>query len=77
MPPVVPFQVVERGDSITLETAELKLVVSRAPFGLAVFRSDGSVVFQDAVGPAGHSYGYVHLNDSFILTRRIARHDAG
>ena len=45
----VPFQVIERADSITLETSQLKLVVSRAPFGLAVFRSDGSVVFQDAV----------------------------
>jgi alpha-glucosidase len=76
VPAEVPFQVVERGDSIALETAQLKLVVSRAPFGLAVFRTDGSVVFQDAVTAEGHSLGYVYLNDSFILTRRLARHDA-
>ena len=72
----IQFHVTERGDSITLETAQLKLVVSRAPFGLAVYRTDGSAVFEDAKSSDGASVGYVYLNDSFILTRRIARHDA-
>jgi alpha-glucosidase len=75
-PGPVPFRVTESAEAITLETSELKLVISRAWFGLAVYRADGSVVFEDAVGPTGRSSGYVQLNDSFILTRRIARHDA-
>jgi alpha-glucosidase len=76
MPAVPAFQISETAEAITLETAELKLVIARAWFGLAVYRADGSVVFEDAVGPTGRSGGYVQLNDSFILTRRIARHDA-
>jgi alpha-glucosidase len=76
LPPGVPFQIMESTDAIELSTAQLKLVITRAPFGLSVYRADGSVVFEDALGSNGHSRGYVHLNDSFILTRRIARHDA-
>ncbi len=76
MPDAVPFLVHEDDESIRLETAQLTLRVTRAPFGLAVHRADGSVVFEDALATNGHSRGYVHLNDSFVLTRRIARHDA-
>lgn len=76
LPPAVPFEVHETADGITLETAELKLVVGKAPFRLAAYRSDGSAVFEDAVGADGKAIGYLHLNDSFVLTRRIARHDA-
>jgi alpha-glucosidase len=76
MPAPVPFQVTEGADVITLETSRLKLVIWRAAFGLAAYRSDGSVVFEDASGPDGRSHGYVHINDSFVLTRRMARHDA-
>ncbi|HEX3775828.1 MAG TPA: glycoside hydrolase family 31 protein [Polyangiaceae bacterium] len=76
MPAPVPFEVTESADAITLETAELSLVITKSSFGLAVFRADGSVVFEDALGASGQSLGYLSLNDSFILTRRIARHDA-
>lgn len=76
MPEAVPFQVHESEESITLETAELKLVIGKAPFRLAAYRSDGSTVFEDATALDGRAIGYLHLNDSFILTRRIARHDA-
>jgi alpha-glucosidase len=76
LPELPAFQITETEEAITLQTAELKLVIARAWFGLAVYRADGSVVFEDAVGPTGRSVGYVQLNDSFILTRRIARHDA-
>jgi alpha-glucosidase len=76
MPAPVPFQVTENADVITLETSRMKLVIWRAAFGLAAYRSDGSVVFEDASGPDGRSHGYVHINDSFVLTRRMARHDA-
>jgi len=76
MPAPVAFEVHENADVITLETSRLKLVIWRAAFGLAAYRTDGSAVFEDASGPDGRSIGYVHLNDSFVLTRRIARHDA-
>ena len=76
MPELVPFQISESDEQILLKTAQLELVINRAPFGLAVRRADGTVVFEDAIATNGHSRGYVHLNDSFILTRRISRHDA-
>jgi len=76
MPPAVPFQVNEGPEVITLETSRLKLVIWRAAFGLAAYRTDGSAIFEDASGPDGRSLGYATLNDSFVLTRRIARHDA-
>jgi alpha-glucosidase len=76
MPASVPFQVTEAADVITLETSRLKLVIWRAAFGLAAYRTDGSPVFEDASGPDGRSHGYVHINDSFVLTRRMGRHDA-
>ena len=76
MPAPVPFQVTEGADVITLETSRIKLVIWRAAFGLAAYRTDGSAVFEDAAGPDGRAHGYVHINDSFVLTRRIARHDA-
>ena len=76
MPAIVPFQVHEDAEVITLQTSRLKLVIWRAAFGLAVYRTDGSLVFEDAAGPDGRSLGYLQLNDSFVLTRRMARHDA-
>ncbi len=76
MPAPVPFEVKESADVITLETSALKLLIGRAAFGLAAYRTDGSVVFEDASGPDGRSHGYLQLNDSFLLSRRIARHDA-
>ena len=76
MPAPVPFRVTEGPDVIKLETSQLELVIWRAAFGLAAYRTDGSVVFEDASGADGRSHGYVHINDSFVLTRRIARHDA-
>ncbi|HKO50866.1 MAG TPA: TIM-barrel domain-containing protein [Polyangiaceae bacterium] len=76
MPAPVQFQLTEGAEVITLETSRLKLVIWRAAFGMAAYRTDGSVVFEDASGPDGRSHGYVHINDSFVLRRRIARHDA-
>src|SRR3954464_11863646 len=61
LPEPVPFQVTEDELAITLVTAQLRLVITRAPFGLAAHRSDGSVVFEDVLGEDGGSRGYVHL----------------
>jgi len=76
LPEPVPFRVAENSEVITLETSRLKLVIWRAAFGLAAYRTDGSVVFEDVSAPDGRSLGYLHINDSFVLTRRIGRHDA-
>jgi alpha-glucosidase len=78
MPPAPPFRVTDDDASITLETGSVRLVISRRPFALAAYRSDGSTIFEDRVEPGDESgnRGYRHLNDSFVVTRRIAAHDS-
>ncbi len=70
-----PFQVTEADGTITLDTGRVRLVVQRRPFSLAAYRSDGSVIFEDDTGEDG-SRGYRHLNDRFIVTRKILPHDS-
>jgi len=69
-----PFRVIETEDAVTLDTGRVRLVISRRPFGVDAYRSDGSVIFEDHRDEVGNG-GYLHLNDSFIVTRRIAPHD--
>jgi alpha-glucosidase len=69
------FRVVETDQEVTLETGRVRLVISRRPFALDAYRSDGSVIFQDHRDQQGNG-GYLHLNDSFIVTRQIGPHDA-
>jgi alpha-glucosidase len=69
------FRLIEDGPSITVETGRVRLVISRRPFGLSAYRSDGSVIFEDHRDEAGNG-GYLHLNDSFIVSRRMTPHDA-
>ena len=71
-----PFRVIDGADSITLDAGRLRLVISKRPFGLTAYRADGSAIFEDACDEAGHSRGYLHLNDAFTVTRRIGSHDA-
>jgi alpha-glucosidase len=73
-PGTAAFKLSETDDAIIVETQRLRLVVSRRPFGLELFRSDGSVVFQDQRDATGNG-GYLHLNDSFIVNRRLGAHD--
>ena len=75
MPDPTPFRLTEDDSTIALDTGLVRLVVSRRPFALAAYRSDGTVIFEDHQDEAG-SRGYRHLNDSFIVTRRIAPHDS-
>jgi alpha-glucosidase len=74
MPEPPPFRVTEGDDSVTLETAAVRLVISRRPFGIDAYRSDGTVLFEDHREDGG-SRGYLHLNDGFAVTRRIGAHD--
>ncbi len=75
MPEPVAFRVTEDPSSIILDTGRVRLVVARRPFTLSAYRSDGTVIFEDQSDESG-SLGYRHLNDSFIVTRRIAPHDS-
>jgi alpha-glucosidase len=72
-PETPSFRVLDEGNTVTLETSAVRLVISKRPFSLAAYRSDGSVIFEDDVS---EGRGYVQLNDSFIVTRRIAPHDS-
>jgi alpha-glucosidase len=74
-PAPVDFKLTESDETITLETERLKLVVTRRPFGLELFRSDGSVVFQDLRDASGNG-GYLCLNDAFIVNRQLGPHDS-
>src|SRR5258706_2899244 len=76
MPAPSAFRAIDGPDAITLETDSLRLVIHKKPFGLDAYRDDGSVVFEDDRDDEGESCGYLHLNDAFIVSRRIAAHDA-
>ncbi|MEA2700723.1 MAG: alpha-glucosidase, partial [Myxococcales bacterium] len=69
-----PFQVSETPESVTLDTGQVRLVITRQPFALDAYRSDGSVIFEDQRDSLGNG-GYLQLNDSFIVNRRIGAHD--
>src|SRR6478672_1812271 len=47
LPEAPPFRVVEGDAEIVLETDRIRLVISRSPFALEAYRSDGSIIFQD------------------------------
>ncbi|HXI55979.1 MAG TPA: TIM-barrel domain-containing protein, partial [Polyangia bacterium] len=61
-------------ESVTLDTGQVRLVITRRPFALDAYRSDGSVIFEDQRDSLGNG-GYLQLNDSFIVNRRIGAHD--
>ncbi|HVR60294.1 MAG TPA: glycoside hydrolase family 31 protein [Polyangia bacterium] len=74
-PPPPPFRVSETEQAITLDTGRVRLVITRRPFALDAYRGDGSVIFEDARDAAGNG-GYTQLNDAFVVSRKIAPHDA-
>src|SRR6188508_1848857 len=69
------FEVEDGADQITLRTSALRLVISKRTFGLACYRADGSVVFEDEKDEQGQSRGYLQLNDSFMVSRVMGQHD--
>src|SRR5687767_10917231 len=48
------FEVEESTEGVTVRTSAMRLVVSKRPFGLAAYRSDGSTVFEDEKDEQGH-----------------------
>src|SRR5271156_1923911 len=75
LPESPAFRVTEDDSTITLDTGRLRLVISRRPFTMAAYRSDGTIIFEDHRDESG-SRGYRHFNDGFVVTRRIAPHDS-
>jgi alpha-glucosidase len=71
-----PFEFEETEEVATLSTECMRLVISKRPFGLEAYRRDGTIIFQDDRDGAGRARGYLQLNDSFIVTRRIGAHDS-
>src|SRR5262245_53868618 len=76
MPEPPSFEVKDGPDAIVLDTACLSLRIHKRPFALDAYRKDGSVIFEDYRDADGKVRGYLHLNDSFAVTRRMARGDA-
>lgn len=74
--PSVAFEVQQNDAAITLTTRSVKLVIQRDPFALSAYRTDGSVIFEDAEDEDGTPIGYLQLNDNFVVTRKIAWHDS-
>jgi len=71
----IPFTLEENAEQVVLSTTALKLVVQKTPFTFHVYRSDGSAVFESAMGKDGPE-AYLYLNDSFVVTRQQGKHDS-
>jgi alpha-glucosidase len=71
----VPFEIEDADSSVTLRTAALRLVVTKRAFGLAAYRADGSVIFEDEKDEQGQSRGFLQLNDCFAVSRSMGPHD--
>lgn len=71
----VSFEIDDSADSVTLRTSALRLVIGKRPFGLACYRTDGSVVFEEEQDEAGHSRGFLQLNDNFLVSRTLGQQD--
>ncbi len=71
-----PFEIEEGDACVVVRTSALRLVITRRPFGLAAYRADGSVLFEDETDEHGQSRGLLQLNDSFVVSRRMGERDA-
>lgn len=65
-----PFTVDETEQDIQVRTDEMVVTITRAPFGIEVHRTDGSVVFET---PEGRFIS--RLNDAFLISRRRLAND--
>src|SRR5205085_10204596 len=72
---VVDFEVEDTADGVTLRTRAMRLVITKRPFGLAAYRPDDSIIFEDEKDDTGASRGYLQLNDCFMVSRTIGLND--
>ncbi len=71
------FTLEQTDEQIKMITPELILTARRAPFGLRIERTDGSVVMQTSYDPkTGASLAYGELNNQFVLHRENTLEDA-
>lgn len=76
VPAEIPeFEVEDSAERLTVRTSALHLVITKRPFGLAAYRSDGSAIFEDEKDEQGRSRGYLQLNDSFLVSRVLGLRD--
>ena len=71
----VKFEVEDGADAVTLRTSALRLVITKRAFGLAAYRADGTVIFEDEKDDAGQSRGFLQLNDNFLVSRTMGLHE--
>jgi alpha-glucosidase len=76
MPAPPSFAIKDSPEKVVLETDRVHLHISKQPFAMDAYRDDGSVIFEDYRDRAGNPQGYLHLNDAFVVTRRMGQDDA-
>lgn len=76
MPAPPPFEIIDAPDEVVVATSRVRLRISKRQFAMDAYREDGSVIFEDYRDEAGNALGYLHLNDAFVVTRRMAPPDA-
>jgi alpha-glucosidase len=69
------FELDDEAETVTLRTSALRLVITKRAFGLAAYRTDSSVIFEDEKDEHGQSRGYLQLNDCFLVSRTMGQHD--
>jgi alpha-glucosidase len=73
---VPQFQLAETREEIRLTTDTLSVCVRRAPFGIGVYRCDGTTVLATHGANDGCSRAYGTLNDEFVSVRNCRHDDA-
>jgi alpha-glucosidase len=75
MPAKEEFELEETDEQVIVRTSRLELRVRREPFAFAVYRPDGSVIFESATEKE-QTVGYGTDNDRFVLQRKYRPDDA-
>ncbi|MGE9290872.1 MAG: TIM-barrel domain-containing protein, partial [Puniceicoccales bacterium] len=70
------FKCVDDGDSVSVLTAAMTLRISRNPFRIESWRTDGSLIFRTAIDAEGRSLAYSRLNDQFCTERECQHEDS-
>jgi alpha-glucosidase len=70
------FELVTAGAETRLVTEQLELVVRGPELHFDISRRDGSAVLRSARDERGRTQGLLALNDSLVVTREAAEHDA-
>ena len=61
---------------VEVSTSRMRLRISRVPFAVDAYRTDGSTIFETHRTPAGEPQFYGFLNNKFVVTRQSSSRDA-